>query len=218
MVPGDFSNYFLASTSAGAALVGLLFVAISVAPGRFFGHDALPERQVVAASAFSALVNAFFVSLTALIPGMNVGGVALVMGGFALFGTVQQMRKLWDSHNGVLYLVRRVSLPVSSLVIYGFEITNGISLIQHGMRVEPLYSLAVLLLVIYGVGLTRAWQLLGAPRSGMLAWMLNPFQNIREHDEQAPAQAGAKPDADGRLPEGTPAGTKTRRDAGQPGA
>ncbi|MGZ3583300.1 MAG: hypothetical protein ACXWP6_11345, partial [Ktedonobacterales bacterium] len=183
MVPSDFSNFFLASTGAGAALVGLLFVAISVAPERFFGHDALPERQAVAASAFSALVNAFFVSLAALIPGLNVGGVATAMGIFALIGTVQQMRRLWDRHIGVVHLARRMSLPVSSVVIYGGEIANGISMIQHGVTVEPLYTLSVLLLVIYGVGLTRAWQLLGGPRTGVLSWIFDPLQNVREDEE-----------------------------------
>lgn len=218
MVPSDFSNFFMASTGAGAAFAGLLFVAIAVAPERIFGRNAAPERQVVAASAFSALVNAFVVSLAALIPKMNVGGVAIVMGAIALSSTVQQMRKLWDRHIGALHLVRRMSLPMTSLVIYGLEIAFGISLIQHGVTIEPLFSLSVLLLVIYGVGLTRAWQLLGAPRSGMLSWIFDPLWNVRESEEQAPAQASATPDADRRLPQSAPVGTQPRRDMGQPGA
>ena len=217
MVPSDFTNFFLASTGAGAALVGLLFVAISVAPDRIFGRNALVERQVVAASAFSALVNAFVVSLAALIPRMNVGGVAIVMGALALSSTLQQVRRLWDGHIGRFHLVRRMSLPVSSLIIYVLEIASGISLIQHGVTVGPMFSLSVLLLVIYGVGLTRAWQLLGAPRSGIFSWLLDPLLNVHESKEQAQAQADAKPDANGRLPEGAPAGTQSRRDAGQPG-
>lgn len=217
MVPSDFSNFFLASTGAGGALVGLLFVAIAVAPERIFGHNALPERQVIAAAAFSALVNAFFVSLAALIPGMNVGGVATVMGALALIHTTQQMRKLWDRHIGALHLVRRMSLLVSSLVIYGGELANGISLLQHGVRVGPLFTLSILLLVIYGVGLTRAWQLLGAPRSGMLSWIFDPLRSVRENEERASAQAGVTPDADGRLPQRMPAGTQPRRDASESG-
>jgi hypothetical protein len=34
MQPPDFTNFFMASAGAGAALVGLLFVAFSVNPGR----------------------------------------------------------------------------------------------------------------------------------------------------------------------------------------
>lgn len=218
MVPSDFANFFLASTGAGAALVGLLFVAVSVAPDRIFGRNALAERQVVAASAFSALVNAFVVSLAALIPGMNVGGVAIVMGALALSSTVQQMRRLWDGRIGGLHLVRRMSLPVSSFIIYGLEITSGISLIQRGVAVGSIFSLSVLLLVIYGVGLTRAWQLLGAPRSGIFSWLLDPLLGVHDSKEQGATQADATPDVDGRVPERAPVGTHPRRDAGEPGA
>lgn len=219
MVPSDFTNYFLASTGAGGALVGLLFVAIAVAPERIFGRDALPERQVVAASAFSAMVNAFIVSLTALIPRMNIGGVAIVMGGLALSATVQQAHRVWDRHIGAMRLVRRMSLPASSFVIYGLEIYFGIASLQHGSTVEPVFSLSILLLVIYGVGLTRAWQLLGAPRNGVFSWLFDLSKNISENEERAPAQASATLDADGRVPQGAPAGThQPRRNAGQPGA
>jgi hypothetical protein len=45
MVPTDFANYFLASAGAGAALIGLLFVAISINTERTFGREAQPVRQ-----------------------------------------------------------------------------------------------------------------------------------------------------------------------------
>jgi hypothetical protein len=34
MVPTDFANFFLSTAGAGAALIGLLFVAISINPER----------------------------------------------------------------------------------------------------------------------------------------------------------------------------------------
>src|SRR5258708_6825442 len=88
MSPGAFTNFFLASAGAGAALVGLLFVAVSVAPEQPFAPGSAPERRGVATAAFIALANAFFVSLAS-----------------------------------------------------------------------------------HGIGLGRAWELLGAPRRGLLAWM-----------------------------------------------
>jgi hypothetical protein len=42
MVPDDLANFFLASASAGAALIGLLFVAIAINPGRTLGRTAAP--------------------------------------------------------------------------------------------------------------------------------------------------------------------------------
>lgn len=217
MVPSDFSNYFLASTGAGAALVGLLFVAISVAPDRFFGRNALPERQAVAASAFSALVNAFFVSLTALIPGTNIGGITVFMGALAVIGTMQQAARLWDGHLRLMHLVRRLSVMAISLVIYGLEIGNGVALLQNAKGIGPVYSLTFLLLTIYGIGLTRAWQLLGAPRAGLLTGLLNPMMNVREDEERASREASLRPE-EGALPQGAPVGRHPRQDAEQPHA
>ena len=68
MVPPEFANFFIAGASAGAALVGLLFVAVSIAPERMVTRRAPIERQAVAGSAFTALINAFLLSLAALIP------------------------------------------------------------------------------------------------------------------------------------------------------
>jgi hypothetical protein len=67
VVPPEFANFFIASASAGAALVGLLFVAVSIAPEQIVTHRAPMERQAVAGGAFTALINAFFSSLAALL-------------------------------------------------------------------------------------------------------------------------------------------------------
>jgi len=77
MVPPELSNYFLATAGAGAALIGLLFVAVSIAPEQIVTRRAPMERQAVAASTFTALLNAFFISLGALIPG-SLGTLALL--------------------------------------------------------------------------------------------------------------------------------------------
>src|SRR5205807_9091025 len=66
VVPPAFANFFIASASAGAALVGLLFVAVSLTPERMVTRRAPQERQAVAGSAFTALITAFFISLAEL--------------------------------------------------------------------------------------------------------------------------------------------------------
>ena len=57
MIPAPYENFLVASTQAGAALIGLIFVSVSIASQRVFGHEADAERQAQALSAFSALVN-----------------------------------------------------------------------------------------------------------------------------------------------------------------
>jgi hypothetical protein len=78
MVPAIFTNFFIASAGAGGALIGLLFVAVSIAPENTIMEGAPVERQASAGSAFTSLLNAFFISLGALIP-INLGEIIIVM-------------------------------------------------------------------------------------------------------------------------------------------
>src|SRR5205823_252942 len=77
MVPAADQPFFAASMGAAAALLGLLFVAVSIAPERTVGAGAPIERQMVAESVFTALINAFFVSMGGASPGIPLGAVAL---------------------------------------------------------------------------------------------------------------------------------------------
>ncbi len=58
VVPPEYANFFIASAGAGAALVGLLFVAVSLAPEQIVARRAPVERQAAAGSAFTALITA----------------------------------------------------------------------------------------------------------------------------------------------------------------
>jgi hypothetical protein len=53
------------------------------------------------------------------------------------------------------------------------------------------YSIVYLLLAIYAMGLTRAWQLLGARRRGLFSW----FSPLNDLNEVGPV-ASAAPDAE----------------------
>src|SRR5215813_6812219 len=75
MGTSDFTNFFLAGTGAGAALIGLLFVAISVRPGLLVSRNTHPAVEVAVAMAFTALVNGFFISFAALLPHASIGGI-----------------------------------------------------------------------------------------------------------------------------------------------
>jgi hypothetical protein len=178
MVPPQFTNFFIASASAGAALVGLLFVAVSIAPENIVMANAPIERRAMAASAFSALLNAFFISLGGLIPG-SVGGVALVMSISALSTSLFLAWDLLKERQSWQNVLRRIILILVSFIIYGFEIYNAILLLNEPNNLGAFYGLTGLLLAVYGIGLTRAWQLLGARRYGLLRW-LNPLTELNE--------------------------------------
>ena len=71
-------NFFLASAGTGAALVGLTFVAISLWPKEKV-VGATPACRAVAGSSFFPFFNAFLVSLSALITGLNLGWPVLAL-------------------------------------------------------------------------------------------------------------------------------------------
>lgn len=201
-----FANFFLAMAGAGGALIGLLFVAVSIRPERTFGAGARRERQAVATAAFSALVNAFFISSAALIPipdaGANPGVITLLMGSLGILNTLSigarligyQVRRYHGASQLWLRLVRAGFLVIVSLIVYTFEVVSARALIANPRDLDPLYTICGLLLGVYGIGLTRAWELLGAPRSGITGW-LNPLteEQDEQDEEAAEAATGAAP-------------------------
>ena len=187
MVPPAYTNFFVASASAGAALVGLLFVSISVAPHRTIKGSAPLERQAAAGNAFTALITAFFISLGALIPGA-FGYVALVMSVLALANTLALGRRLLKQWSGWKSVLRRGFLVVVSLLIYTYESYFAARLIAVPAEVGDIAALASALMGIYGLGLLRAWELLGARRYGLGGW-LSLLQDVPEETDDAPAQA-----------------------------
>jgi hypothetical protein len=178
MVPAELDNFFLATAGAGAALIGLLFVAVSIAPEQTVMRRAPIERQAVAASTFTALVNAFFISLGALIP-KSLGLDALVMSCLGLLNSLVLGGHLLRHPKGWQNFIRRVFLILLSLFIYGDEFYYALRLTITPTAVGNAYVLAVLLLPVYGIGLIRAWELLGVNRFGVLAW-LSPLREVNE--------------------------------------
>ena len=181
MVPDALTNFFLASAGIGATLVGLIFVAVSIAPEHIVQANAPIERQAVAASSFTALLNAFFISFGSLIPGF-IGPMTLIMSAIGLFNSSLLAWNLLKERERWQNVVRRVFLILVSIIVYGYEFYYAILIILKPNSVGNIYTLAGLLLGVYAIGLTRAWQLLGARRFGLGGW-LSP---LRELNEKAP--------------------------------
>lgn len=176
-MPTDFTSFFVAVAGAAAALVGLLFVAVSISPERNVGPGAPLERQAVAEGAFTALTNAFFVSLGALIPNIGWPAIAITAGVIALWHTVATGLRMLRASGDFLVRARRLFYVASGVAVYGFQCFYGFQALGTFGRAQPeaVYSLAYVLMAVLAIGLLRAWQLLGAPRRGFLGW-LSPLQ------------------------------------------
>ena len=203
MVPPEFANFFIAGASAGAALVGLLFVAVSIAPEQMVTRRAPMERQAVAGSAFTALINAFFLSLSALIPRFNFGSVVVPLSSLCLATSLIQAWQLLRLRKGWPSLLRRAFLVLLSVALYGLELLNGFQLLTDPSQVGIVYGLVSCLLGAFALGLIRAWELLGVHRYGLLGW-LNPLRDLDETESFARAgnshAAGEYPTTDETAP------------------
>jgi hypothetical protein len=152
VIPSNYLGYFQAASQAAAALLGLLFVVIVLRPGRIVGAHANPVAKRLAASTFTGLVDAFFVSLLALIPGHKLGIGAAIMAVLSLYHTLRL-------HLG-LRGARHIVLFVASVLAYGLQLCLGIAFVLNPHDAGLVGDLTFTLIFAFAVALTRAWQLL----------------------------------------------------------
>jgi hypothetical protein len=201
MAPRDFAEFFLASAGTGGAFVGLLFVAISIAPQRTFEDDRGmgAPRQHLAEATFLTLVNGFVISSIALVPTVNVGWLVLALGLWGVFAAARlgSIITHLHQHGGSGYapwrhLLRVAGVTYFAVAIYLFETLLGVRLVLDPAN-EVVYGwLAITIIGLYALGIARAWILLGNPRHGW-SGVINPLQDVEgssAHDSAEQIKAG----------------------------
>jgi hypothetical protein len=170
MIPADYHEFFLGAVTMGAALVGLLFVAISVNPGGAAATGGLAMR-LRATSAFSALLNGLFVSLVALLPGGTIGGTVVGVAASGLLTVLGLLLMLVRKRGetGTFQLLRMVVLAVGQGAVYAFQIAGGVHLLRDPLDTGEVETQAILIIVLLAIGVLRAWEYVGAGHMGLLA-------------------------------------------------
>lgn len=161
MVPDSFTPFFAASAGVAGTLIGLLFVAVTLAPDRTLAPSAPAQVRETAANAFLVLANALIVSMAALIPGIDIGVatmvatvVCFVWGGVFAVNSVlarhtDRLRVRWYFRRGV------------ALVGLTYQAWLAVRLISDPRDAEAITRLAVLMMIWFAIGLLRAWELVG---------------------------------------------------------
>jgi hypothetical protein len=168
VVPESIRDFFVASGSAGGALVGLLFVAISVASERVARAKAAVQLYRIRASgALTAFTNALAVSLFALIPGHKIGPavVSAAAGGLifiaaALLSLIRLRLGWWDT-------LRNALLLIGLAVTFVFQLIEGVDVITQPGDSGAVNTIAALVIVCFLIGIARAWELIGGPSIGI---------------------------------------------------
>jgi hypothetical protein len=163
VTPAGFHNFFEATASVAGALIGLLFVAISVAHERLTAQDAAQAHRVRASAALTAFVNALTVSLFALIPGKKIGPAALSVALVGLVFIVASLMSLVRVRRAQPGELRDALFLVGLVVTFALQLLFAIGVVRHPLREGGVEGISVLVIVCFLIGIARSWELIGGP-------------------------------------------------------
>lgn len=162
MVPADYIGFFVSSVGAAAALIGLLFVAVSIAPERIVARAAPAQMRASAISAFTGLTNAFFISLFAQIPHLDMSLPVVVTAGISLFSTFTTGYTLLIGPGSEAARTSSIIFTLANCGLYVSELAFvALPLWLHPATTAPFFTLTFILVGIYSAALARAWTLIG---------------------------------------------------------
>ncbi len=168
MVPLGYHDFFSGCATIAGALIGLLFVAISVSPEKLAGDRASVDHQVKAGAAFSALVNTLVIALVALMPGTGLGLAAIILASAGLSTSAGLIILLYREHQERIGL-GQVVLLLALIALYGLQLAYGIQLDASARDVGAVSNLGTLAIFYFLFAIARAWQLVGARDTGLVS-------------------------------------------------
>jgi uncharacterized membrane protein len=168
VVPDQFQAFYIASAGVAGALVGLLFVAVSVTMERMAERGETQIHRVRASAALSAFTNALVLSLFAIAPGGGLAVAAIVASGLGLSHIVGSLMSLMRLRTPRPSELTDALFLVSLAVIFVFELLSGIRLAGNASAHGPNTTLPLLVIFCFTVGIYRAWDLIGGPTIGVV--------------------------------------------------
>ena len=168
MVPVNIHDFFLATAGVAGALIGLLFVAISVSAERLAREAAgVQLLRIRASAALTAFTNSLAVSLFALIPGEKIGWTAVIVGAFGVLFVVASLLSLVRLHEVGWTTVRDGLFMTGLLAVFVLQVVEGADVVAHPGDAGSVDTIAILVTVCFFVGVARSWELIGGPSIGI---------------------------------------------------
>ncbi len=184
MLTGDYRDFFVVIATSAATLIGLLFVAMSVAKGKSQARSQV-VREFRSAAALLAFTNPFTVSLFGLVPGTKIGYPSAIVGGVGLAFAAAGVRTTMSLPISQQHRRAQAALIGALVVVFGLQIVFGVQLIIHPHHTGPLDDLGYVLVASLLVGVGRAWELVGDWDTGLFTSI---GVLIGRHQQAAPAE------------------------------
>jgi NADH:ubiquinone oxidoreductase subunit 3 (subunit A) len=168
VVADNYRDLFVAIGTCAATLIGLLFVAMSIAQDRALDR---PQeiREFRAAAALLAFTNAFTVSLFGLVPGTNIGYPAAIVGAGGVLFTAGGVRAIISLHLPRRQHRSQLLLLFALLLLFGIQLVFGVQLLVHPRQVGDVGYVADVLIASLLIGIGRAWEFVGQWDTGILS-------------------------------------------------
>jgi hypothetical protein len=162
-----FHDFFAAGAAVAGALIGLLFVAISVSRDRLAEEGGAQSHRIRATAALTLFTNSLTVSMFALIPGIHLGWpatITAVLGEVFVCASLLSLYRLRTEQPGEY---RDSLFLLGFAVIFGYQLFTGIRLTGNEESVGNVRALAILTVVCFLGGIARSWELIGGPSIGL---------------------------------------------------
>jgi hypothetical protein len=202
VAPADYHDFFLGSVTLGGALVGLLFVAVSVNPQGISEQGALAKR-VQATSALAAFLSPVFISLVALLPASSIGATAIALGSTGAFTMFSLLLVTLRRHRNVSAWPRisMLVLIAGQLTAYVIQIVLGAHLLSNHAAEGSLGSLTSLMIVFFAFGVTRTWEYVDGLPIGRWGTVSEATRSLRHEPDASPAASAEPPDEPDHRPD-----------------
>jgi len=202
------NDFFAASAGVAGTLIGLLFVAISVASDRLRAKVDGQVHRIRAVAALTAFTNSLSVAMFSLIPGHTIGPTAISVSAVGLTFVTASLLSLIRLRQVRWATVRDALFLVGLVVTFVIQLIEGISIDAQSANSGAVDTIAILVVVCFLLGIGRSWELIGGPSIGIrheVAALVRAHQDVAGEPQQGLPPPVAKAGPEAQTPETDPA-------------